>query len=211
MLHTLQHDNDPTMMTSGTEEKREKIQRYQNGYKEARVLAANEAIHHLGRDPDLNSEEIANICNNALSFQGTQALIRGRDGFEAKLDRLSAMFHVAICQEDNKVGKRSRLENAGDAYCWGEMFGPPLAIKSRGLMGASMRRCCSVTVVSSVTGSCGMLSLMGTAMPSMSATTPSTAGESKNVPCFALFPRLYVQAEFTQTTGKSKWGFLQSR
>ena len=42
---------------------------------------------------------------------------------EGKASRLSAKLHVAICQEDHKVGKRSHQKNKDDNFACGEMFG----------------------------------------------------------------------------------------
>jgi hypothetical protein len=39
------------------------------------------------------------------------------------------MFHVAVCQKDHKVGKRSRHKKAGGTCCWGEMFGASIGDK----------------------------------------------------------------------------------
>jgi len=39
------------------------------------------------------------------------------------IDRLSAMFHVALCQAGDKMGQRSVLRRKDEEYCYGEMFG----------------------------------------------------------------------------------------
>ena len=129
MLVVLRQDDDPTMKICGTEEKREKVRQYTQGRKEARARATNEDMEGVRRDPDLNSQELVDLCNNALSFEGRQALTRGIDGFQATVVRLSAMFRVAVCQKDHKVGKRSRHKKAGGTCCWGEMFGASIGDK----------------------------------------------------------------------------------
>jgi hypothetical protein len=129
MLRCLQRDDDPTvpLQSSGIEEKRANRHKYDQSRRTEHVLDANEGMEEdmegVPRDPDLTLQEVANIYNNSLSFQGTQAQIRDIDNMLVKKDRLATMFHVALCQEDHKIGKRSSLKRTTDQYCWGEMFG----------------------------------------------------------------------------------------
>ena len=119
----LQQVDDPAKRSSGTEEKRA----YISTYSKSRLCPApnecTEATDGVNRDPDLTSVEVAKLCNNALSFEGTLAQIRGIDNMLVVIDRLSAMFHVALCQAGDKMGGRSKLKWKDEEYCYGEMFG----------------------------------------------------------------------------------------
>jgi hypothetical protein len=129
MLRGLQRDNDPTvaLQSSAIEEKRANRHKYDQSRRAEHVLAANEgmkeAMKDVPTDPDLTLQEVANICNNALSFQGTQVQIRDIDNMLVKIDHLTVMFHVALYQEDHKIGKHSSMKRTTDQYCWVEMFG----------------------------------------------------------------------------------------
>jgi len=126
MRQCLQQHDDPTKKSSGTDERRAYQRMYHESCRATLGPAPNEcteATHGVDRDPDFTSLEVANICNTALSFEGTQAQIRDIDDVLVKIDRLKAMFHVALCQTDHKMGQYSNRKRKNEDYFNGEMFG----------------------------------------------------------------------------------------
>jgi len=127
MLQGLQKQDDPSLGCNGTAEKREYHREYK---KRLRIAAGGSACDDgdalEGQDPELEWAQVVKICNDTLCFEGGYVHVRGKygeGGKFGKFSRLSAKLHVAICQEDHKVGKRSHKKNKNDDWCRGEMFG----------------------------------------------------------------------------------------
>jgi hypothetical protein len=124
MVQGLQRQDDPSLGSNGTAEKRDYHREYKKGYVSTAVgRACDDGVALEGQDPELEWPQVVKICNNALCFEGGYVHVRGKYGEGGKFSRLSAKFHIALCQEDHKVGKRSVNKNKNDDWCCGEMFG----------------------------------------------------------------------------------------
>jgi len=139
IIQGLQQQDDPSLGKCGTAEKRERGREYKKRYViRAGGRACDDVVALEGQDPELDWAQVVEICNDALCFEGGYVHVRGEYGEGGKFSRLSAKFHVAICQEDHKVGKLSSKKNKNDDWCCGEMFGASTGKKQvRGSDGTS--------------------------------------------------------------------------
>ncbi len=209
MVQALQRQDDPSLQSNGTDEKREYHRQYNKGYHSPAIgLACGDGVALKEQDPDLEWPEVVSICNNALSFEDGYVIVRGRYGEGGKVSRQSAKLHVAICQEGHKVGKTSGKKNKNDDFCCGEMWGTSTGKKNvRGSDGTSYAQVLKMD--GSYLGKPDWEEAVGD-----NRWTVFESDNDKNVRSVYLLLRcsnwspVFLYADFIYTTGKWNLGYL---